>query len=167
MASTDTLAAEPAPRRRRARLLSLLVTVLVTATAVVTGAWFALRRRDPALPTYPAEAGPGPGTTARPTPAAPPAVPPEPVEPEVPEVPVTEPVVPGSTAASTGSQDLQRVSGVGRRSAEALVAAGIDTLDRLAGSDDATLVAALEAAGLRRSPTLSSWASQARRLTQG
>ncbi|MGJ7441595.1 hypothetical protein [Aquipuribacter sp. MA13-6] len=187
MPTTDTQA-EPAPARRRVRLLPVLMAVL----AVLTGAWFALRRRAPALPAFPAEARPGPGTTARPpTPApasgrvdvaaAPPVEPapvePAPVEPApvepVPAEPVpagsptavAEPVQP-SAAASAASEELQRVSGIGRRSAEALVAAGIDGLDRLAATDDATLVVALEAAGLRRSPTLSAWASQARRLTQ-
>lgn len=58
------------------------------------------------------------------------------------------------------------MSGIGHRSAEALVAAGIDSLDRLAATDDAGLVAALEVAGLGRSTTLSSWASQARRLSR-
>lgn len=176
-----------APGRRRGRVLSLIVTAL----AVGVGAWFALRRRAPALPTSAQEAAPAGGvrpgtatdgasdtsasdtsgsdTSGSDTSASDASG----SDPAAADASATDAVAhtadadtPGAEASETdrASEELQRVSGVGRRSADALVAAGIDSLDRLADSDDATLVAALEAADVPRAVTLSSWASQARRL---
>lgn len=169
-----------APGRRRGRVLSLIVTAL----AVGVGAWFALRRRAPALPTSAQEAAPAggvrPGTatdaapdTASDTASDTSASDASGSDPAAADASATDAVAhtadadtPGAEASETdrASEELQRVSGIGRRSADALVAAGIDSLDRLADSDDATLVAALEAADVPRAVTLSSWASQARRL---
>ncbi|WP_380168057.1 hypothetical protein [Jannaschia sp. R86511] len=186
MAPSTPQAPEPAPGRRRGALASLLAAVLV----VGVGLWFTLRRRDPALPAFVDEARPstGTGTTSRPVPAqspdaavpeaaeasagtpvpaAAPSVAPAAAEPE-PSLAAPEPTAvpePPDASVRTG-EDLLRVQGIGRRSADALVAAGIDSLAVLATSDDAAVLAALEAAGLRRSPTLSSWAAQARRLSQ-
>lgn len=64
-------------------------------------------------------------------------------------------------------QALLAVSGIGQRSAAALAAAGIGDLVTLAASDPTTLADALATAGLRRSPTLSAWPAQARRLLEG
>ena len=161
MAPPAPPASETEPRRRRGALLSLLVTVL----ALGAGAWFVLRTRATALPAYVSESKPGPGTTARPAPPGPSADP----LPSADQVPSADPVpsdAPG-VDASPAAEELMRVSGIGRRSADALVVAGVGSLEELATCDDARLVAALEAAGVRRSPTLSSWAPQARRLAAG
>jgi|GEM_PF-5270520 len=127
--------------------------MLLTVMAVGVGAWFALRRRAPALPAFVEETRPA---TPVPSASGPTTVTP------VPEADPVSPTAPDG--AGQAAEELRRVSGIGRRSAEALVVSGVDSLDRLAGTDDASLVAALDAAGLQRSATLSSWASQARRL---
>jgi predicted flap endonuclease-1-like 5' DNA nuclease len=92
----------------------------------------------------------------------------EPVLEPVPE-PVAEPVVapvpaPPAGRAGGGLSQLVRVSGLGRRSAEALVVAGIASLEALAASDPAALAAALDAAGVKRSATLATWPQQAAKL---
>ncbi len=74
---------------------------------------------------------------------------------------------PPARPGGAGLDELVRVSGLGRRSAEALVVAGIASLADLAGADDATIGGALDAAGVRRSATLSTWANQARHLLGG
>ena len=76
--------------------------------------------------------------------------------------PVVEPDAQPVPAA--GPEQLVRVSGLGRRSAEALVQAGITSLEALAVSDGAALGEALDAAGVKRSATLATWPQQARRL---
>lgn len=113
---------------------------------LAVGAWTALQRR---------------GTTA----PAPPDVP------HAPTVPApAAPAVPGPTADGDTDprvEELARVSGLGRRSAEALVAAGVTSLGELADSDDTALAAALDAAGLPHATTMSSWPGQAGRLEAG
>lgn len=138
---------------------------------------------------------PAPRHRAAPSPAAGPAVEPvaavptaqpvvEPVAEPTAE-PVTEPVaeplsaptaepaaVPAVTTPSpsgrgAGLAQLVRVSGLGRRSAEALVVAGIASLEDLAAADPTALAAALDAAGVKRSATVTSWPQQAARLLDG
>ncbi|WP_336923907.1 hypothetical protein [Aquipuribacter sp. SD81] len=70
---------------------------------------------------------------------------------------------PESATASVGD-DLTRVQGVGTRSAEALAAAGIGDLRALSEASAAQVGDALDAAGLRRSPTFATWPGQARDL---
>jgi predicted flap endonuclease-1-like 5' DNA nuclease len=90
-------------------------------------------------------------------------------------VPAEEPVpatsrrrsVPSAAPVPQQGEALLAVSGIGRRSAAALAAAGIGDLRALADADTDTLARALEGAGLRRSPTLASWPTQARRLVDG
>lgn len=71
------------------------------------------------------------------------------------------------TPEAAAVAELSRVSGLGRRSAEALVAGGVRTLADLAARTDDELAAVLDAAGVRRSTTLATWPSQARRLLGG
>lgn len=182
----------PTPRSRRCgRLLPVLLTLL----GLVVGAVVALRRRRPAMPAWieqerpqpspapraaptpvqPATQAPDPTPTPEPEPSAVPAPAPDPAPLEVasPQATPTPQPVPQPTPAPPGGgarpgravAELTRVSGLGRRSAEALVVAGITSLDDLADADDARLGAAMDAAGVRRSATMSTWASQARRLT--
>lgn len=74
---------------------------------------------------------------------------------------------PTDTPDAAAVAELSRVSGLGRRSAEALVAGGVRTLADLAARTDDELAAVLDAAGVRRSTTLATWPSQARRLVAG
>jgi predicted flap endonuclease-1-like 5' DNA nuclease len=60
--------------------------------------------------------------------------------------------------------DLRRIEGIGPKMANALNAAGITTYERLAVADDATIRAAISAAGLRFAPSMVTWARQARLL---
>lgn len=57
--------------------------------------------------------------------------------------------------------DLTRIEGIGPKMSEALQAAGITTFEELATADEETLRSAIEAAGMRFSPSLSTWAVQA------
>ena len=158
--------------------LALLLSVLI-------GAAFALRRRRPALPasTEPPRPTPATGRHAAPaagseappsteapaTPQSEPPVPPVPTEPTEPTGP-SAPAGPSGTgeidggADGAGLEELVRVSGLGRRSAEALAVAGIVSLRALAASEVPALGEALDAAGVKRSATLATWPQQARRL---
>lgn len=152
---------EPGTGRRR----SLLWSMTSVLFCLGVGAWFVLRRRSPALPAFVQEAGPGPEATTAPSPQV--TAPETPAEPaaEPPAEPAAEPVPVGDADAQ--AEELARVSGLGRRSAEALVAAGIRSLAELAAADDEALGAALDAAGLPHATTMSSWPGQARRLQDG
>lgn len=187
------------PPRRRARIASALVALVL----LVAAAWFALRRRRPAMPAWVEQGEPGPPRPAHPSPAVEPSPAPRPrpdapSSPPVPDVtspepepapepesestpeptpePAPEPAPQPTTGAGAlsptrgerqpgpGVAELTKVSGLGRRSAEALVVAGITSLADLAASDDERLGAAMDDAGVRRSTTLSTWPGQARRL---
>ncbi len=106
------------------------------------------------------EAEPEPQPEPEPEPQPQPGPEPEP-EPEV------EPVVAVVPAQAGPPDDLQRIEGIGPKMSGALVAAGIRTYAQLAGSDEATLRAAIEAAGLNFAPSLVTWARQARLLADG
>ena len=80
------------------------------------------------------------------------------VEPEIAVVPAAAPVP---------DDDLQRIEGIGPRMSGALVAAGIRTYTQLAAADEVAIRAAIEAAGLRFAPSLTTWARQARLLADG
>lgn len=68
---------------------------------------------------------------------------------------------------SSGSDDLTRLEGIGKKMAGALKSAGIDTFAKLARSTEAELRAAIEAAGMNFSPALPSWPKQAEFAAQG
>jgi len=162
--------------RRRARWLGWIVVTL----SVLVGAAFALRRRRPALPAFVPQAPPpsAAGRHAAPVPVAPrldpgprtPAVVEPVAQPDAPPLaqsvaqPLAQPVA--QPVAGAGREQLTRVSGLGRRSAEALVLAGIASLEALAASDAPALRAALDAAGVKRSATLATWPQQAQRLLE-
>ncbi|GAB4509806.1 MAG: hypothetical protein OHK0046_05460 [Anaerolineae bacterium] len=63
--------------------------------------------------------------------------------------------------------DLTRIEGIGPKMADALRSAGISTFTQLAQADEATLRTAIEAAGMRFSPSLTTWAEQARFAVEG
>jgi len=133
---------------------------------LAVGAWTALQRRGTTAPAPPDV----PHAPTVPAPAAPAAAPASPAAaPASPEAPAG-PAAPGPTAdggTDARVEELARVSGLGRRSAEALVVAGITSLGELADSDDTALAGALDAAGLPHATTMSSWPGQARRLGSG
>jgi len=68
----------------------------------------------------------------------------------------------GRVSQKGGSgDDLTVIEGIGPKMSAALVAAGIDTYVKLAASDEAALLKAIEAAGMRLAPALPSWPEQA------
>ncbi len=69
-------------------------------------------------------------------------------------------------AASAGD-DLTVIEGIGPKMSQALKAAGIDTFAKLAEADEDALRAAINAAGLKLSPSLKTWASQAKYAAAG
>lgn len=73
-----------------------------------------------------------------------------------------------TTVAKTGvADDLTRIEGIGPKMSAALIAAGIDTFAKLAAADEVTLRGAIEAAGMKFSPTLVSWSQQAAYAVRG
>ncbi|MDZ4769708.1 MAG: ATP synthase F1 subunit gamma [Chloroflexota bacterium] len=71
-------------------------------------------------------------------------------------------VQPAPAAVASGKRDdLTIIEGIGPKMAAALVAAGIDSFARLADSSVDGLRAAIEASGMKFSPTLPTWAEQA------
>jgi len=101
-------------------------------------------------------------TTAEPEPVA--ETTPEPVAEAEPE-PATEPVAVATLPAAP--DNLLRIEGIGPKAAGALNAAGITTYEQLAASDEAALRAAIAAAGMRATASLTSWPSKARALADG
>ena len=88
---------------------------------------------------------------------------PAPAKPSTMDEQRTEPLGPIPVA----EDDLERIEGIGPRMATALRQAGISTYQELAGSDQRRLRAAIEAAGLRFAPSLTTWPRQARLLADG
>jgi large subunit ribosomal protein L27 len=80
---------------------------------------------------------------------------------------VAAPVAPPATEvratkkSKTDSDDLTIIEGIGPKMSSALVAAGIDTFAKLADASEDQIKAAIEAAGLRFAPSLTTWAQQA------
>lgn len=63
--------------------------------------------------------------------------------------------------------DLERIEGIGPKTAAALRAAGVTTYDALAATPGQGLDSAVRAAGLRSSAALATWPAQARLLADG
>lgn len=57
--------------------------------------------------------------------------------------------------------DLTRIEGIGKKMSAALIAAGLDTFGKVAAASEDDLRAAIDAAGMRFSPSLVTWAKQA------
>lgn len=72
-----------------------------------------------------------------------------------------------ATARSGSAHDLTMIEGIGPKIAAALVAAGIDSFDRLALATEAELRTALASAGLRFAPSLNTWSQQAEYAARG
>lgn len=63
--------------------------------------------------------------------------------------------------------DLTKIEGIGPKMSQALVAAGIDTFEKLAAASEDDLRAAIEAADMRLAPSLVTWAKQAAFAAKG
>ncbi len=80
---------------------------------------------------------------------------------------VAAPVAPPATEvratkkSKSDGDDLTVIEGIGPKMSSALVAAGIDTFAKLADTSEDQIKAAIEAAGLRFAPSLTTWAQQA------
>lgn len=70
-------------------------------------------------------------------------------------------------ATATTEDDLTVISGIGTKMASALRNAGITSFTKLAMASDDEIRAAIEAAGMRFAPTLSTWREQATFLARG
>jgi F-type H+-transporting ATPase subunit gamma len=77
-----------------------------------------------------------------------------------------EPAKPAKKAKAAGD-DLTKIEGIGPKMSAALVAAGLDTFAKVAATDETTLRAAIEAAGMRLSPQLPTWPHQAQLAANG
>jgi predicted flap endonuclease-1-like 5' DNA nuclease len=93
-------------------------------------------------------------------------------EPEPQPEPAAEPepvavIEPAPVAEPEPADNLQRVEGIGPKTANVLVASGIRTYKQLADCDQATLGATLRGAGLRFTPSMSTWSTQAELLANG
>lgn len=73
----------------------------------------------------------------------------------------------GSSGGGAGADDLTTIEGIGPKMNKALQAAGITTFRQLANTDESALRAAIEAAGMRLSPSLTTWAEQAALAAKG
>ena len=73
----------------------------------------------------------------------------------------------GSTADGGERDNLRRVEGIGPKIQRALNENGIRTFAQLAQAQDETLRAAIEAAGIRLAPSLSTWSQQAQFAADG
>lgn len=72
-----------------------------------------------------------------------------------------------TTASDGNADDLTRINGIGRKSADALKAAGIDSFHKLASASDETLRAAISSAGVRLVGDVDTWAQQAAYAARG
>jgi F-type H+-transporting ATPase subunit gamma len=74
----------------------------------------------------------------------------------------------GTTGKSAGARDdLTKIEGVGPKMSKALTASGIDTFAKLAKSSEEQLRNAISSAGMRFSPSLTSWSEQAALAANG
>jgi F-type H+-transporting ATPase subunit gamma len=80
---------------------------------------------------------------------------------------VAAPKVKSSTAMVAEADDLTVIEGIGKKMSQALMAAGIDTFEKLAYASTETLQQAVEAAGMRLAPSLATWAEQAQYAING
>lgn len=72
-----------------------------------------------------------------------------------------------STKKATRVDDLTVIEGIGKKMSQALIAAGIDTFEKLANASNEALQQAVEAAGMRLAPSLGTWAEQAGYAAKG
>jgi predicted flap endonuclease-1-like 5' DNA nuclease len=71
------------------------------------------------------------------------------------------------SAAKAKADDLTVLEGIGPKMAAALTGAGIATYEKLARTSEADLRTAIQAAGMRLAPSLTTWAKQAEYAARG
>jgi predicted flap endonuclease-1-like 5' DNA nuclease len=108
------------------------------------------------------EPAPAPSPAPR---AAAPTPPPAPTPRPEPDAPV--PATDTAMAASAGSDDLTRIEGIGPKIASILLEAGIDSFAKLAAMSEEAVLATIKAGGLRITPSVNSWAEQAKLAADG
>lgn len=69
--------------------------------------------------------------------------------------------------AAAKPDDLTKIEGIGPKMSKALITAGIDTFEKLMGMSEDALRKAIEDAGMRLAPSLSTWAEQAEYAARG
>jgi len=94
------------------------------------------------------------GEQSQPASPAPPAAAPPPA-PAAPVEPASEP------------DDLTRIEGIGPKMSQALIAAGLDTFEKVAAASIEDFQAAVAAAGMNFAPSAESWAEQASYAARG
>jgi predicted flap endonuclease-1-like 5' DNA nuclease len=148
---------------------SLLIIVVSILLGLLLGwiLWGRVARRTVVMAAAPAPAvaAAPPAPVVEPEPVA--VAEPEPVAAAEPEPEPVAVVEPEPEPEEQPDDDLERIEGIGPKMAGALRRAGIRSYARLAGSDEATLRAAINDAGLSFAPSLVTWASQARLLADG
>lgn len=72
-----------------------------------------------------------------------------------------------SAKASNAGDDLTKIEGIGPKMSAALREAGVDTFEKLSKANDDELRSAIETAGMRLAPSLSTWAEQAEYAAKG
>jgi predicted flap endonuclease-1-like 5' DNA nuclease len=70
-------------------------------------------------------------------------------------------------SAAPSNDDLTRIEGIGPKMSQALRDAGINSFATLAATDEDTLRAAIQAAGMRLAPSIPTWPKQAEYAMQG
>jgi len=78
-----------------------------------------------------------------------------------------KPATVAPSAVVPKSAGLQIIEGIGPKMEKALIAAGIDTFAKLSTATEGELRAAIETAGMRLSPTLTTWSQQAAFMLRG
>ncbi len=78
-----------------------------------------------------------------------------------------KPATVAPSAVIPKSAGLQIIEGIGPKMEKALIAAGIDTFAKLSTATEGELRAAIETAGMRLSPTLTTWSQQAAFMLRG
>jgi predicted flap endonuclease-1-like 5' DNA nuclease len=77
------------------------------------------------------------------------------------------PPPPPAPAARSGPDDLTVIEGIGPKMSAALIAAGIDTYEKLASTSEDDLREAIRAQGMRFAPSIPTWAAQAAYAARG
>lgn len=118
---------------------------------------------DTARADIPTDSAPAEPAPAEPVPVEPPLVEPTLVEP----APLQPPPVDPTTAPDADQFDLTKIEGIGAKYQEALHNAGITTFEQLAVLSVDQLVEIAQAAGMRRSGSMNTWAEQAALAAKG
>ncbi len=147
---------------RRADLTESWLALLLIALAVLLAVWDWLRPAAPAEAAHSPSFDPVPAEAVVKSPAL--RLTPPPASEEVVENPALKLTTP---PAPELPDDLEIIEGIGPKMNAALQAAGIHTFAQVAQSTPEQLHAAIEAAGMRFAPSLTTWAEQAALAAHG